>query len=377
MANHYNLYESLGLNPSDSTEQLHEAITTKLQALHDAGTPVNSGEVQEALTALEVLGADHRRSIYDARLADDTAADITIPMLRELAAHPAPASDADSFPTQQMGVVQSPAGQAEPSGAQPFPLANAYVAPSASPTPSGPELNSQPGQQQQWQQSAAPQPALMPQAHLTTTVTTPAPELAAEANLGAMWRRLPTLAKVFVSLLGVVAASGVIGSINTIFAGYSALSAIADLDSLDDSLSSLFSGLGATMGALATMVMLPLTWIISYILVAVSSLWMYLTLQGRRSAAPAFFTLSVVPLALPMFALSISMLDYATGVVMFLISIVLIATLVLVWLPEMQAWFRGQILVKTTQPNPHVAPQQFSTPQAPQSTDSSHPFSGQ
>ncbi|AYJ33039.1 hypothetical protein D4R08_06770 [Corynebacterium xerosis] len=101
MTEHYNFYESLGLDEGSSTGDLRSAIIATLEGLQRDGIPGHDARVQENSAALAVLGDDRLRPKYDARLADGSAPRMGIPELRTLAA-------TGSFPDEQAQQTQQP-----------------------------------------------------------------------------------------------------------------------------------------------------------------------------------------------------------------------------------------------------------------------------
>ena len=107
MTEHYNFYESLGLDESSSTGDLRSAIIATLEGLQRDGVPGHDARVQENSAALAVLGDDRLRPKYDARLADGSAPRMGIPELRTLAA-------TGSFPDEQAQQTQQPQHTQQP-----------------------------------------------------------------------------------------------------------------------------------------------------------------------------------------------------------------------------------------------------------------------
>lgn len=101
MTEHYNFYESLGLDEGSSTGDLRSAIIATLEGLQRDGVPGHDARVQENSAALAVLGDNRLRPKYDARLADGSAPRMGIPELRTLAA-------TGSFPDEQAQQTQQP-----------------------------------------------------------------------------------------------------------------------------------------------------------------------------------------------------------------------------------------------------------------------------
>lgn len=80
--NHYNLYNSLGLDPQASSEELAEKIQQRIAA----GDTSNPGGAEELNLAREILGSPEKRSMYDRRLADTAGTPMNVDSLRSLAA---------------------------------------------------------------------------------------------------------------------------------------------------------------------------------------------------------------------------------------------------------------------------------------------------
>ena len=78
---HYNLYSSLGLDRSQSAESIEYEIEQRISA----GLINNPGGIDELQVAQRVLGNPDRRAIYDSRLDDPYAPEITVDALRQLA----------------------------------------------------------------------------------------------------------------------------------------------------------------------------------------------------------------------------------------------------------------------------------------------------
>lgn len=78
---HYDLYQSIGLDRSKDPETLGWELDQRMQA----GNPTNPGGVEELWIARSILGDAHRRSMYDQRLNDPYAPEITVEDLRGLA----------------------------------------------------------------------------------------------------------------------------------------------------------------------------------------------------------------------------------------------------------------------------------------------------
>ncbi|MGY0605431.1 molecular chaperone DnaJ [Corynebacterium amycolatum] len=310
MGDRYNLYESLTLDSEASTEELHANLSNQLSELRDAGVSEYSGEFQEKLTALQVLGDEGRRREYDALLADENAT-ITIATLRGLANRPAPTAQESSFQTQT--------------------------------------------QQAQWSAPTQTSPATV-----TTTVTTDVPPLPANATLQNMWQRMPLIPRITTGLVGF---STLIGIIAVLYAITLGIQGANDLGSLESSLGGTWDDIGYIMGAAAALVLVPVLLLMGMMLVTLTAYWIHSILRGEDSTAPIFFCVTVAPLALAMTIIPLLFLSSWVDVVLFLAGAMLIAACVLMFLKDMRAWFRGQKLVRTTQ----SAPGQGYAPQYPQS----------
>ncbi|MCA0443047.1 molecular chaperone DnaJ [Corynebacterium amycolatum] len=310
MGDRYNLYESLKLDSAASTEELHANLSNQLSELRDAGVSEYSGEFQEKLTALQVLGDEGRRREYDALLADENAT-ITIATLRGLANRPVATAQESSFQTQT--------------------------------------------QQAQWSAPTQTSPATV-----TTTVTTDVPPLPANATLQNMWQRMPLIPRITTGLVGF---STLIGIIAVLYAITLGIQGANDLGSLESSLGDSWDDIGYIMGAAAALVLVPLLLLLGMMLVTLTAYWIHSILRGEDSTAPIFFCVTVAPLALAMTIIPLLFLSSWVDVVLFLAGAMLIAACVLMFLKDMRAWFRGQKLVRTTQ----SAPGQGYAPQYPQS----------
>lgn len=322
MGDRYNLYESLKLDSAASTEELHANLSNQLSELRDAGVSEYSGEFQEKLTALQVLGDEGRRREYDALLADENAT-ITIATLRELASRPVPTAQESSFQTQAQQA------QSQPSSAQQ-------------------------NQQAQWSAPTQNGPATV-----TTTVTTDVPPLPANATLQNMWQRMPLIPRITTGLVGF---STLIGIITVLYAIKFSIQGANNLGSLESSLGDSWEGIGYMMGAAAALVLVPILLLLGMMLVTLTAYWIHSILRGEDSTAPIFFCVTVAPMALAMTIIPLLFLSSWVDVVLFLAGAMLIAACVLMFLKDMRAWFRGQAFVKTTQP----APSQGFAPQYPQ-----------
>ncbi|MDO5669819.1 MAG: hypothetical protein Q4G50_07430 [Corynebacterium sp.] len=77
---HYNLYDSLGLDRTEDPATLRSRIDELLAS----DNPTNLGGREELYIAQRVLGDEQRRAIYDSRLDDPNAPEVTVDALREL-----------------------------------------------------------------------------------------------------------------------------------------------------------------------------------------------------------------------------------------------------------------------------------------------------
>lgn len=77
---HYNLYESLGIDRSTSTQGIAEDIDKRLST----GNTPNPGGEDELQVARQVIADPTKRGMYDARLDDPSAPEIDIAALRDL-----------------------------------------------------------------------------------------------------------------------------------------------------------------------------------------------------------------------------------------------------------------------------------------------------
>lgn len=309
MGDRYNLYESLKLDSAASTEELHANLSSQLSELRDAGVSEYSGEFQEKLTALQVLGDEGRRREYDALLADENAT-ITIATLRGLANRPVSTAQESSLQTQAQQA------QSQPSSAQQ-------------------------NQQAQWSTPTQTGPATV-----TTTVTTDVPPLPANATLQNMWQRMPLIPRITTGLVGF---STLIGIIAVLYAIKLSIQGANNLDSLESSFGDSWEDISYMMGAAAALILVPVLLLLGMMLVTLTAYWIHSILRGEDPTAPIFFCVTVAPLALAMTIIPLLFLSSWVDVVLFLAGAMLIAACVLMLLKDMRAWFRGQKLVRTTQ----------------------------
>lgn len=118
MTQHYNLYESLGLNPGESSDQLNAELTAALQALEELGAGMSDPRFHETATARAILGEERRRAQYDARLADSAARPMGIGDLIHLAERGQfPDAPEEKPRYQTLSTVTRRVAEVEPTGA--------------------------------------------------------------------------------------------------------------------------------------------------------------------------------------------------------------------------------------------------------------------
>lgn len=116
---HYNLYESLGIDRSTSTQDIAEDIDKRLST----GNTSNLGGEDELQVARQVIADPTKRGMYDARLDDPSAPEIDIAALRDLGELQVPAQGQQqqsqaqpiSQQFQQPGQPQQPQQPKQPS----------------------------------------------------------------------------------------------------------------------------------------------------------------------------------------------------------------------------------------------------------------------
>ena len=127
MTQHYNLYESLGLNPGESSDQLNTELSVALQALEEQGAGMSDPRFHETATARAILGEERRRAQYDAWLADSAARPMGIGDLIHLAERGQfPDAPEEKPRYQTLSIVTRWVAEVEPTGA---PLARFRAAP--------------------------------------------------------------------------------------------------------------------------------------------------------------------------------------------------------------------------------------------------------
>lgn len=82
---HYDLYSAIGLNRSSSSPQLVDDIDARIAS----GKFDNPGGAEELRIARDVLGNEQVRGVYDSKLSDPQAPEITVAALQELGAQAA------------------------------------------------------------------------------------------------------------------------------------------------------------------------------------------------------------------------------------------------------------------------------------------------
>lgn len=340
MSEKYNLYKSLNLDNSASTEELGNKLNGRLSELRAAGATEQSGQYQEAFTALQILGDQQRRKEYDAMLADDDST-ITISTLRELASRQM---------TAQTGTAES---GATGTNAAPSDTAPGTTPAPASSRPSNSALTPNQFSQPQW--SA---PAQIGPATVTTTVTTQVPPLPSNATVSMMWKRMPKVPRIVTSFIG---SATVLGIVLVLFTVLMAFRAVGEFDTFkdDSSLGELFSYSYSAFEAGLALFFLSLILLFGVVLTALSAYWVHEIMKGGSETTPTFFTITVAPLALAMVVLSIVFFIDWEMIFVLLVGVALIAACILVLLKDMRAWFRGQALIRTAQPAPgaQFAPQ--------------------
>lgn len=105
---HYNLYESLGIDRSASTQDIAENIDKRLST----GNTSNPGGEDELQVARQIIADPTKRGMYDARLDDPNAPEIDIAALRDLGELQVPAQG------QQFQQFQQPQQPKQPSKLQ-------------------------------------------------------------------------------------------------------------------------------------------------------------------------------------------------------------------------------------------------------------------
>lgn len=102
---HYNLYDSLSLDPSADSSQLVADIDAKLAQL----SPENTAARDELTTAREIFSVGHRRTKYDKELANPTGPEVDIARIRDIAALPAASATDSSSPAAKHAAPSSEA----------------------------------------------------------------------------------------------------------------------------------------------------------------------------------------------------------------------------------------------------------------------------
>lgn len=323
MSQHYNLYESLGLNPQDSTPHLREQIQNTLTELRKQGLAPNSGPVQENLAALSILGNGYRRGEYDRRLADADAPPITIASLRSLAAHPAP----DLSPQPSAGTeVSRDQSATDSDSAQPTDTALDWNVPDSAAHP--------------------PFPPAKPK--VVVRDVSPLPEGAAHKDL---WKRLPKIPRVVAALLSTSFVLSFLTMLWATFEGFYYLSEIEGAKNADSSgLLGAIAGLGTVFGAILPLVVTPVVLVTGLVVALLSLYWVREILLGRSATAGIFLPTSTATTGIAATAAFILFVGTYSGALLGVAGVLLFVVTGLSLTGEVKAWFRGKILVKTTAP---------------------------
>ncbi|QDZ42760.1 hypothetical protein [Corynebacterium sp. sy039] len=81
---HYDLYQTLKIDPSLSCTAINDLLSQRLQSAYDEGQDINDPEVDMLTTSINILSSAYRRKIYDSRL-HDTRDYVDVPELRRIA----------------------------------------------------------------------------------------------------------------------------------------------------------------------------------------------------------------------------------------------------------------------------------------------------
>lgn len=338
MADRYNLYESLKLDSAASTEELHSKLSGQLSELRDAGVAEYSGEFQEKFTALQVLGDEGRRREYDALLADENAT-ISIATLRELASRPASAAPSPAFSPAPNQAAQQQAAQPE-------------INADSTTQNEAPQFSFQQQSQQSQAQPQWPNPAQTGPMTVTTTVTTDVPPLPEDASLQDAWKRLPRFPKITAGLLAAASVLGYILAAAAIILGINNLNSALEAQERDSSLASIGEDIRDIYVGLINVSSGAAFFTLGIVIAVISMFWLNKVLLGRNIRAPYFLVATTGPLGVGLVAMCYFIQDVSITIFTGLSGLVLIAVTVLALLKDMRAWFRGQALVKTTQPAP-------------------------
>lgn len=119
MSNHYNLYEVLNLQDSESPETLDAKLGELIGQTPEHGEP---GRITMLHTAKDILGNPSRKRAYDAALANPTGPTVDVPALMQLAKTAPEDLDRQGQPqnsqTQPVALPQSQLQWSPQSGAQ-------------------------------------------------------------------------------------------------------------------------------------------------------------------------------------------------------------------------------------------------------------------
>lgn len=380
MAQQVNLYDSLQLNSNASTAELRSQLQEKIDQLRARGMQDHEGPMQEASTALAILGNEMRRSAYDDRLKAPGAPSITIADLRALAATPVPdapqSAPTTSAPTAPAAPAapQQPSGQQQPSGFQQNPAEQpaqfmnndfrptgkhstpemgspaGIPEPAAQPAPSAPGAPAagapmQPGAQQM------PAASMPPAAPKVAQSIEPAAD---DATLKELFDRMSTvLPKV---LTGLFAAQAVFGILYALSALLKSITLTSDLESED-----IFSAWG---NAILLAVSAPQVLALAFggvVITALSVHFGYMVLEGKQANFFPRAAAVMIPLALGELAIAVMYFQLNApieAVFNLLLMTLTIATTMIAGLPETRLWFNNETMVS-------AQPQQMQ-PMSPQ-----------
>lgn len=311
---HYNLYETLHLNPYLDANSLAQSI----EELKQADTLTNPGGMEELNIALAVIGNEYRKSIYDSKLQDPEAAEIGIPALRQLANMPVPA-------------------QSEP-------LAEQAPATNSSPT-SSPSTDNDANHA--WAQPhTAGAAANMP---VTMSYVSEAPQLPENAGVRTMWQRMPTIIRVPAILSGVSVVSCYLMLITSVFsllAGGSSLSSsrFGSIDSITD-LENAVSGVISTG---ISGVMTPLICLLGIVIIAIETWWIHIMMSSKPRISPALISVQAFPIGISMLSVGLFLIDVGFGWLGFLglvVGLCSLATGIIVLTKQPRLWFQGQVVI--------------------------------
>ncbi|MEJ4112158.1 hypothetical protein ACGE24_00610 [Corynebacterium kroppenstedtii] len=82
---HYNFYDQLDLDPSQHSDDLIAACTSRLRVFERGNVPETDARVQELIAARQIFHNPHARATYDNALGRTDIPALTVPALRHLA----------------------------------------------------------------------------------------------------------------------------------------------------------------------------------------------------------------------------------------------------------------------------------------------------